>query len=162
MVAKTYQNLKQLGESFEKNGKLYVLIRLKSGKEKEVRWYSVDEYCKLYPTEDREKLLRENDPYWKPLCNTLMGNAGYVWLIENDERVDVETFRAKEGFRYNTLFGWYVLGDYSDIENLQAQLTLHKLEWAEISTDENTLLPKERIEKIVNEKCNGKAVRKWH
>ena len=163
MVAKSYQNLEQLGEPFEKNGKIYVVVRMKSGKEKEVRWYSIDEYCKLYPTEDREKLLRENDPYWKPLCHTLMGDAGFIWVVQEGEWVDIEDFRAREGFRYNTYFGWYILGDCHDIDNFQMWLDLCKVTWEEVSIDENTLLPMETVIKIIDKKCKvGKAVRRWH
>ena len=44
LVAKSYQNLEQLCEPYEVNGKMYVQVKMKNGKEKTVRAYSESEY----------------------------------------------------------------------------------------------------------------------
>ena len=49
MVAKTFQNLPQVGEPFESGGKMYVNVQGKNGNVRRVRWYEVDEYIKMYP-----------------------------------------------------------------------------------------------------------------
>ena len=161
MVAKSYQNLEQLGEPFEKNGKIYVVVRMKSGKEKEVRWYSIDEYCKLYPTEDREKLLRENDPYWKPLKNTLMGKLGYIYVVYT-ETLTTEDLRDNVILRYNTVFGWYIFGEEFESlkETFNEYFYVHKITWEDIASDEN-YLDFEEAKKKIDKICEGKVMRKW-
>ena len=43
MVAKSYQELPIIGEPYVKNNRMYVLVKTKSNREKEVRWYSDQE-----------------------------------------------------------------------------------------------------------------------
>ena len=44
MVAKSYQKIGWTGEPFKENGKMYILLN--NGKK--ARWYSAEEYKKLY------------------------------------------------------------------------------------------------------------------
>ena len=49
MVAKSFQNMKQLGEPFNEKGKMYVNVKNeKSGTVRKVRWYTESEYAKMY------------------------------------------------------------------------------------------------------------------
>lgn len=161
MVAKSYQNLEQLCEPFEKKDKLYVIVRMKNGKEKEVRWYDIDEYCRMYPDEDREALLRKYDPYWKPLKYVLMGKAGFVWVFEGDPTPYLEELCASKYIWFNNYFGWYIKGEEEDsiVEAAREWFIIHKLEWNEIAKDDNTLC--ENVQSVVQKKCNGKAAYKW-
>ena len=131
MVAKSFQNLEQIGEPFEDGGKMYVNVRAKKGNLKRVRWYDIDEYCCMYPEADREALLREYDPYWKPLKHVLMGDSGYIKGEEDESIIEA----ARE---------WFVV---------------HKLEWDEVGKDDNTLY--ENVQATVQKKCNGRAAYKW-
>jgi len=47
MVAKSYQNLAQIGSPYEKSGRMYIKVRTASG-EREVRWYTEAQYEKMY------------------------------------------------------------------------------------------------------------------
>ena len=64
MVAKSYQSLEQLSDIYTVNGKKYVKVRLKSGAEKQVRFYSDIEYAKLYPEDKETAAAPVNDPYY--------------------------------------------------------------------------------------------------
>ena len=162
MVAKSFQNLEQIGEPFEDGGKMYVNVRAKNGKEKRVRWYSIDEYCRMYPEADRKILLQQNDPYWKPLKDVLMGEAGFVWVLEGDPTAYLEELCASKYIWYNTYFGWYIKGneENSIVEAAQEWFIAHRLNWEEVSLDDDTINPK--VQEIVQKKCNGKAAYKWN
>lgn len=161
MVAKSFQNLEQIGEPFEDGGKMYVNVRAKKGNLKRVRWYDIDEYCRMYPEADREALLREYDPYWRPLKHVLMGDSGYLWVFEGDPTPYLEELHESKYIWYNNYFGWYIKGeeDESIIEAAREWFVVHKLEWDEVGKDDNTLY--ENIQAIVQKKCNGRAAYKW-
>ena len=161
MVAKTYQGLPFVGEVYTVGKNSYINVLTKKGIEKRVRWYSIDEYCKMYPSEDREKLLRENDPYWKPLKNTLMGKLGYIYVVYT-ETLTTEDLRDNVVLRYNTVFGWYIFGEEFESlkETFNEYFYVHKITWEDIASDEN-YLDFEEAKKKIDKICEGKVMRKW-
>lgn len=163
MVAKTYQGLPFVGEVYTIGKNSYINVLTKKGFEKRVRWYTIDEYCKMYPDADRKQIMRENDPYWKPLKHVLMGTTGFVWVLEGDPTPYLEELRASKYIWYNCYFGWHIKGNEDDsiIEATREWFVIHKLEWDEIGIDEDTIRPIEAVRAVVNKKCNGKAAMKY-
>lgn len=158
MVAKTFQGLPQVGEPFESGGKMYVNVQSKNGNLRRVRWYDVPEYMKMYPDTNRADI----DEYYKSLKRTLCGDEGYIWALECDGMY-LDLLQMNPNTRYNVAFGWFVKSDVEDyvLEALKEICVPHKVYWEEVSVDENTLLPKEQVIKIIQKKCNGKALYEW-
>ena len=163
MVAKTYQGLPFVGEVYTVGKNSYINVLTKKGVEKRVRWYTVDEYCKMYPDADRKQIMRENDPYWKPLKHILMGTTGFVWVLEGDPTPYLEELRASKYIWYNCYFGWHIKGDQPEeiVTAASEWFVIHPLTWEEVSLDEDTLRSFEEVSAVVNKKCNGKAAYKW-
>jgi len=161
MVAKSFQGLKQLTDPYKENGKEYVTVETKTGKTRKVRWYSTDEYCRMYPDADKNAIAREYDSYWHSLEYVLMGSSGFVWVFEGDPTPYLEELYMSRHIWYNTTFGWFIKGeeDESIVEAAREWFVVHKLEWKEISIDDNSL--RADAKKIIDDKCNGKVARKY-
>ena len=137
-VAKSYQGLEQIGKPYEKNGKEYIAVILKSGKEKEVRVYSEREYRKMYgastepQSESTQSLEAEEtsggagmswaefEQRWSKISprQTLgFGEAGYITLFKGDQDNHTAYFSSKRA-RYCKYWGWYIHSDtevFSDL-----------------------------------------------
>ena len=100
-VAKSYQGLPIVEEPYEKSGKSYCKVRMKSGSIKEVRVYTEKEYEKMYPLPK---------PKWAPQRKMLgFGDEGYIIIFNN--KPEFEEFYEKGPFRYSRFFGWYLPGN---------------------------------------------------
>lgn len=154
MVAKTFQNLPQVGEPFESGGKMYVNVQSKNGNLRRVRWYEVDEYVKMYPDTNRADI----DEYYKSMKYTICGAGGYVWVLEGDLNSYLDILEMNSNTRYHTHFGWYVRSDAEDyvLEALKEFCTPHKLYWDEVAIDENTLKDKKIVQAYVTKLCGGR------
>jgi hypothetical protein len=161
MVAKSFQNLKVVTEPYQDKGKFYVDVLTKKGAKKRVRWYTIEEYCKLYPDEDPTEMRRLHDPYYKPLKHTLMGGAGWIWVLEGDADAWLEELKQSSYTWYNTIFGWYMppTTPFSIVEGAREQFIIHKVKWEDVADNENELKPD--AAKIIDKICHGKATRKW-
>lgn len=117
MVAKSYENLNQIGEPFAENGKFYIYVELKSGKQKKVRFYTEKEYNKLYPGAKEKELFTMDDR------RKILGFEDYfVYLVASP---DEDTLRSSNA-RYCRWWGWYVPSN----ENVDKELTIvKKLNW---------------------------------
>lgn len=124
-VAKSYVGLPQCGDPYEKNGKMYILIKTKAGKEKEVRWYTAKEYQKLYgeaaPNSDFD-------------ANAAFGfDSHFIALVTNksdEEMKDINLIMRI--FMYSNYFGWFV--KYKNIDKIPSSITWKKLQWDAVST----------------------------
>lgn len=153
LVAKSYQNLEQLCEPYTNNGKLYVKVRMRNGTEKVVRAYSEKEYAKynpeikiIQPAKSRKDVLG-------------FGEAGFIWLLKGDCYSILDWLKASP-FRYAKLWGWYLPSAIEMPDSLPAGVEPIKLEWDEISFD-NQLLNDKDINKIIDEKLYDPGSSKW-
>lgn len=154
MVAKTFQNLPQVGEPFESGGKMYVNVQSKNGNLRRVRWYEVDEYMKMYPETNRADI----DEYYKSMKYTICGAGGYVWVLEGDLNSYLDILEMNSNTRYHTHLGWYVRSDVEDyvLDALKEFCTPHKLYWDEVAEDENNLKDKKVVQVYVTKLCGGR------
>jgi len=154
MVAKTFQNLPQVGEPFESGGKMYVNVQSKNGNLRRVRWYEVYEYLKMYPDTKREDI----DEYYRPAKRMVCGPGGFIWVFECDINKASDEFHMNSNTRYHTHFGWYVRSDVEDyvMDALKEFCVPHKLYWDEVAVDENTLKDKKIVQAYVTKLCGGR------
>lgn len=97
LVAKSYQSLEQLSEVFAEAGKKYVMVRLKSGKEKKVRWYTEKEYSRLYPD---HKISSSESRKFGPQKKVLGFIEDKIYLVS----APIPDYDC----RYSTRWGWYI------------------------------------------------------
>ena len=143
MVAKSFQNSEILCEPYTLNGRQYVKIATKSGGERQVRWYSDDEYYRMYPDETPEnKKLRT-------LKEVLGFEKGYITLLKIDCDEDYEHLLPASA-RNNRLFGWFIPSSDDVPLGLPVEITTEILNWDDIAVDDDTLLKEEVVKRVVD------------
>ena len=142
MVAKSYQSLQQIGEPYTRSGRQYIKVATKSG-EKEVRWYSEDEYYRMYPDETpkNKKILS--------LKEVLGFEKGYITLFKGEIDENESNFIHSPDVRYNRLFGWYCPSGRDIPSSLPDDITTVSLSWDDIAIDEDTLLAEASVRRVV-------------
>lgn len=135
MVAKTFQSLEILDEPHAVGGKpaLYVTVRTKTGGTRVVRWYSDKEYAKMYPGE----APAATQPL-RPLKEVLGFEKGYITIFKGNTYEDRDYFKLNAA-RYHKLWGWYFVSTDELPADIPDDVTPIRLNWKDISTDDNTL-----------------------
>lgn len=138
-VAKSYEGLPVVEEPYEKNKKMYCKVRLKSGKDKEVRVYSQKEYEKLYPLPA---------PKWKPQREMLgFGEDGFILIFNN--KPEFEAFYEQGPFRYHRVFGWYLPGSET-VPILPEGCYPLLLRWDVVGGEDGELIAEDKLMKAFN------------
>ena len=120
MVAKTYQNYEKIGEPFQKSNKMYINVRLNSGKIKAVRVYTPKEYEKLYPGDKKAVAEAKERKTQREVLG--FGEKGYIYLYEGDTMYIEHNTPAREC----VWWGWY----YPDlIPDLPQNIRVYTLNW---------------------------------
>lgn len=147
MVAKTYQSLSTIGEPYEKNGKMYIVVTMKNGNNKEVRWYSEREYAKMYP--ETIVTVQSND-FMKDAFGF---NKGYIDIIKENVNYDDEAVcdfnREHKIFQYSNYFGWFIKHE----NELSKYFVTVRIFWDEVkdkSLEEIQMLCRERRQNTDN------------
>lgn len=135
MVAKSYQGLEIVQGEYKKNGKSYVMIKTKSGGLKEVRWYSPQEYAKMYPDVQEDK---SKDPYYRPQKYVLGFEKGYITIFRGVKEEHEEWFKQSI-CRFARWWGWYVPSTKEVPKDLPAGVTPVKLFWDPMGNEEEWL-----------------------
>lgn len=150
MVAKTFQSMTQIGEPYTINGKEYVQVRNeKTGTVRQVRWYTENEYQKLYPGE------KEKPSPSPSSLKTLLGfHKGYITIFKGDIEDNEDWFRLSNA-RYCTRWGWYVVSNEEIAENLPSQVQPVKLPWDIVGNPDGTLKSDSIIADAVGGLLNG-------
>ena len=150
MVAKTFQSMTQLGEPFTSNGKQYVKVRNeKTGTVRQVRWYSENEYQKLYPE------VKENpSPSLGSQKNLLGFQKGYITIFSGDVESAEDWFRLSNA-RYCVHWGWYVVSTEEIAENLPSQVKPVALPWELVGNPDGTLKNATDISNAIGSLLNG-------
>lgn len=137
-TAKSYENLKQLSEPFTENGKNYILVELKSGKSKKVRWYTQLEYNKMYQIKgDPSK------PWWGPQKDVLgfaNGPISVSTAAYEDERL------RQSSARYCKQWGWYFVSG----EPVPKDIETFELSWEQVGNEDGYLKSEKEIRRILN------------
>lgn len=142
MVAKSYQDWKQLTDPFVENKRLYVMVEKPKGGEKKVRWYTKAEYDRMYP-----KSKDNNEHKFGPQKEVLGYHDGYIWIFNNFDQEDAEMKAAPET-RYGVYCGWYIPSNIN-IPDIYAD-RVRKLEWSRVGNLEGYLVS-ERVAEMRKE-----------
>lgn len=143
MVAKSFQKYEH-GEPYLKNGRMYV--KLSTGRE--VRWYNEAEYQRMYPEEEVEvKRLRS-------VKDVLGFEKGYITILKGNVEA-VELWLRKEPVaQFNRWFGWHVPSE-KEVPQLPAELSTVRLNWEDVSINDNKLKPENEVIKFVESLIYG-------
>lgn len=138
-VAKSYQNYEILSdEPIVVKGRKYVTISYK-GTEKQVRWYSDNEYAKLYGVAPDHS----NDPFYKSQKDLLGFKNGYIWIFTGPTYENKEWFKEHD-CRFTRWWGWGWSSEKEDPTDLPEGIEAKKLPW-EIVGIGDKLIPDDKI-----------------
>lgn len=133
-VAKSYQGLPIEEEPYEKSGKSYCKVRMKSGSIKEVRVYTEKEYEKMYPLPK---------PKWAPQRKMLgFGDAGYIIIFNGADKY--EEYFNKTNACYHRIWGWYVPSNET-VPVLPEGVSAVILPWENVGGENGELYPEDDV-----------------
>lgn len=145
MVAKSYQKMTLVNEPYTKeNGKSYQLVlNENTGKVKEVRWYSEDEYYKMYPEDRPEEKLFTNQ-------KKILGfEEGYITIFKGDIE-KYEYWFEKSIARYCVYWGWYIVSTDPIPFDLPVGIEPVRLDWDKVGHSTGELRDAKSIAAVVN------------
>lgn len=150
MVAKSYQNLKQVCEPYLKSGRMYVKVQ-QGNNQREVRWYTEEEYAKMYGIKVEKAVT--------PQKKILGFENGYITLFKGDTYANLEWFQRSIA-RYHRVWGWYIVSTDTIPLDLPEGLTPVELRWEQIGDENGILYDDNTVRKVVDdllyEKSNSK------
>lgn len=146
MVAKSFQSMTQIGESYTVNGKEYVQVRNeKTGTIRQVRWYTQKEYEKLYPES------KENPSQSSSSQKQLLGfQKGYITIFSGDVDSN-ETWFRRSIARYCRHWGWYIISTEEVPKDLPSSVKPVVLPWDLVGDSTGKLKSEEQMEIAINE-----------
>ena len=140
-VAKSYTDLPQVCDPYSANGKMYVKVKMKNGNTKQVRWYTDQEYAKLYPTEAKDTCAMNQK-------KALGFDKGYITILKGDAE-SCANWLSDHGARYARWWGWYFTSTMIVPDVDFVGLTPVTLSWDLIGTDTN-LRPEDQIKQVID------------
>ena len=144
-VAKSYQNLTIIGEPYEVTGKMYVQVKNeKTGVVRQVRWYTDEEYSRMYKTEtaNPKKVTTQKE--------ALGFYEGYITVFKGNTYQHLEWFRNSVA-KYNKLFGWYISSKYNLPFDLPAGLEPIRIDWESVGDEFGLLNPDYKVKMYLEE-----------
>lgn len=148
-VAKSYKDLPRHGEPYEKNGRMYVVVECKNGKYKEVRWYTEQEYAKMYPDEKSSsgtgicggKKIRSTK-------EVLGFKNGYIYILKGNTYPLIDWLK-ENGANFRTFWGWNFTSE-QELPTLPAGIEAKQLMWEDVAyVDEDALKGQSAIDEAV-------------
>lgn len=139
-VAKSFKTFEQLCEPYLSSGRMYTQVRNpKTGTVRTVRWYTEQEYIKMYPEEKTEIVtFRKNQ-------KTVLGfEKGYITIFKGKIEENLPFFEENEVFRYARFWGWYVIST-EEVPTLPQGITPIQLPWEMVGNPEGILKNEEKI-----------------
>lgn len=143
-VAKTYQSMPQQGEPFEENKRMYVYVLSKNGAKK-VRWYTEDQYARMYPNQIHD-IMDFN-------AHHAFGfdAADYITIFKGDQdRIQEWASDHRDVVRYNLTFLNYVPSRFNLPQNIPADITPIRLKWSEVRANDTRMRPHDEVTKQVH------------
>lgn len=155
LVAKSYQNLEQVTDVYEANGKQYVKVRMKNGSIKQVRAYSEAEYQKYNPkVKVIQKAKSPKDLYG-------FGEEGFIWIFKGDTYSALDWFRFQPT-KFARMFGWYLSSTEEMPDPLPVGITPIKLYWKDVCDEDEWFFKDENeIRKFVDTLIYDSGTSEW-
>lgn len=144
-VAKSYKDLPRLCEPFEAKGRMYTKVKTKNGSEKIVRWYTTEQYNKMYPEEASEEYKRI-----RSVKDVLGFEAGPITIFKGGSYEDSEYFQLSKA-RYNRYWGWHFISTDEVPKDLPLDIEPITLHWEQVSKDGVNLMPESELKKVIED-----------
>lgn len=144
LVAKSYENLKQVGEVYTVNGRMYIKVEMGNGNLKQVRAYSAKEYARYYGV----PVDHSNDPFYKTQKEVLGFVDGYITIFKGETYPYKEWFK-ENGARFTKHWGWGFASDV-EIPELPSGIEAVRLDWSAVGANDEVLKPDEAVKTAVN------------
>lgn len=149
-TAPSFQNYTFLNEPFSKNGKMYITVRNpKTNHERDVRWYSDEEYSKQYAVKDATPNYNKA---FKGLKQARGFSNGPITVIRGNKNEDEDWLRMSVA-RYAMGIGWYFASTDAIPDDTPAHFKLIPLTWKEFRNgdDEHQKSP-DQLKEIIKQK----------
>ena len=140
LVAKSYQDLEIVRDTYIENGKRYCDVRTKDGKVKRVKSYTKSEYDRYYPP---VKVIKPGNRK-----HILGFDNGYITLFKGNTYENLEWFERSNA-RFHTTFKWYVVSTEEVPADVPEGITPVQLPWELVGNDDGTLKDNAIINKVV-------------
>lgn len=140
-VAKSYQNMEQLGEPFKNGSNWYVKInyRYANGKcaEKVVKWYYNNPASSSFQFNERNAFGFKD--------------AGFITIYKGNQDRITKFFKeiAPRQAWYNTVFLWHTYSDMPNVENLPDDIEPIRIEWDSVKLDDTKMRNKDELTKEI-------------
>ena len=133
-VAKTYSQWGRDPEPFIENKKMYIyVVNPKTGVKKKVRWYTNEEYAKMYPA---PKVEVTEVPKMQSNQKKMLGfSKGYITIFKGDQLAHLDWFKQSVA-RFHKIWKWYVVSEDEVPADLPEGIEPVRLEWDKISNND--------------------------
>lgn len=151
MVAKSFQTMKIMTEPFQENGKFYVkVLNEKTGTIRKVRWYSKNEYFKMYPEERKNAAtITVGNNHNSNIKHVLGFDNGFITIFKGNQMQYLEWFKNSIA-RYHRAWGWYIVSTDELPQDIPDEITPIRLNWDTISNEDGTLKTESAIISIID------------
>lgn len=150
MVAKSFQAMKIMTEPFQKNGKFYVkVLNEKTGTIRKVRFYSENEYFRMYPEERKNAATITVENNHNSIKHVLGFDNGFITIFKGNQMQYLEWFKNSIA-RYHRAWGWYVVSTDELPQDIPDEITPIRLNWDAISNEDGTLKTENAIISIID------------
>ena len=152
LVAKSYQDLEIVRDTYIENGKRYCDVRTKDGKVKRVKSYTTAEYARYYPD---VKIIHPGNRK-----HILGFDNGYITIFKGNTYANLEWFERSIA-RYHSLWGWYIVSTDTIPEDIPEGITPVQLPWGDVGNDDGTLKDTAVIKKVIEDKIYEEGPSQW-
>lgn len=147
MVAKSYQSFEVVSDVYTIKGRAYIKVKNpKNGNTRQVRWYTENEYRKMYPGEAQEAQAPEVK---RSIKDVLGFTKGYITIFKGDTYSYLEWFKASI-CRYAKSWGWYVISTEEVPEDLPYGIEPIQLSWDAVGTEDGTLKTEAEVQRAID------------
>ena len=152
LVAKSYQDLEIVRDTYIENGHRYCDVRTKDGKIKRVKSYTDAEYKRYYPD---VKIIQQGNRK-----HILGFDNGYITIFKGNTYANLEWFEHSIA-RYHSLWGWYIVSTDAIPEDIPEGITPIQLAWGDVGNDDGTLKDTAVIKKVIEDKIYEEGPSQW-
>ena len=152
LIAKSYQDLEIVRDTYIENGHRYCDVRTKDGKVKRVKSYTDAEYKRYYPD---VKIIQQGNRK-----HILGFDNGYITIFKGNTYANLEWFEHSIA-RYHSLWGWYIVSTDVIPEDIPEGITPIQLAWGDVGNDDSTLKDTAVIKKVIEDKIYEEGPSQW-
>lgn len=134
MIAPSFKDFTPVSEVYISNNKKYIKLQNpKTGAIRSCRWYTEDEYNKMYGVAEPQSIPFKTQKIVLGFIND------YITIFKNGGMDENNEYFKYSPARYCRLWGWYFPSDIDLPKDLPADCNPMKLEWALVGNDDEKL-----------------------